>query len=431
MNLRKAFLSGIVSDQESSSQVEVVNSRPAVDTTVYQFCKVFRKKRTPEYGCGQQFSDFLKILISKENISEITISEEKLHYYQCCYALQLERQVGNRYFVTGCNASKIVFLITAALEFFEYTEKHKSGNKLEKELYQKLNNEQELVQLLLDSLMYFHIYADLIMLSKSKQLHKSTLDMNQHYLELKCFLAEAGRFPEIVLDQAHKVFNSEMTLYSNNKATNHRLAKPHVWKEVFTSAKQHDSLLQPRIISGCSSMYRKLCAYAVNQLPGGEYWDPEDSNVRKILSELDPSNDLSESLLGLNDYLTTAIPNLDQLARSTLVEVKKNKTVQWLDNLSEERKDQVINLAMASRKVVQMDNIQDKQARDESRRRKMIQEHDKRKMREKRNAEMKHKLSELHLIATTDELDEVLKEINDNTEMSQSKKDSKKLSVQY
>lgn len=36
-----------------------------------------------------------------------------------------------------------------------------------------------------------------------------------------------------------------------------------------------------------------------------------------------------ESMLGLNDYLTTAIPNLAQVSCSNLVQVKKNKTVRW------------------------------------------------------------------------------------------------------
>ena len=170
VNLRKAFLSGMAAtcQELNSSQV---NSHPAVDTIVHQFCKVFGKRGTPEYGCGQQFPDFLKIMISEEK----SISEQKLKYYQRCYELQLERQVGNRYFVTACNASKIIFLVPAALEFMEYTGKYDSGNKLEKELYQKLKDEEEIIQLLVDSLMYFHIYADLIMLSKSKQLNKSAL----------------------------------------------------------------------------------------------------------------------------------------------------------------------------------------------------------------------------------------------------------------
>ena len=64
-------------------------------------------------------------------------------------------------------------------------------------------------------------------------------------------------------------------------------------------------------------MREKLCTYACNQLPGGKYWDPEP-DVRMELTKLKPTNDLCESILGLNDYLTTAIPNLHQMSRSNL-----------------------------------------------------------------------------------------------------------------
>ena len=114
--------------------------------------------------------------------------------------------------------------------------------------------------------------------------------------------------------------------------------------------------------------------YAVNQLPGGIYWEPEDS-VKKILSELDPSNDLCESLLGLNDYLTTSILNLHQMSRSNLVEVKKNKTVHWLEDLPEEQQDQVINLAVVSKQQVQHEYRLEKKTRDEKRKQKIIEDH--------------------------------------------------------
>lgn len=91
-------------------------------------------------------------------------------------------------------------------------------------------------------------------------------------------------------------------------------------------------------------MREKLCTYAQNQLPGGKYWDPSEANIRHILRELKPSNDLCESILGLNDYLTKAIPNLNQIARSNLVQVK-NKTVKWLHDLPEEEL-KVIDLAV-------------------------------------------------------------------------------------
>ena len=51
-------------------------------------------------------------------------------------------------------------------------------------------------------------------------------------------------------------------------------------------------------------MREKLCTYAQDQLPGGKYWDPSEANIRHILRELKPSNNLCESILGLNDYLT-------------------------------------------------------------------------------------------------------------------------------
>ena len=75
-------------------------------------------------------------------------------------------------------------------------------------------------------------------------------------------------------------------------------------------------------------MKEKLCAYASSQLPDGKYWEP-DPEIKSVLSMLKPNNDLCESILGLNDYLTTSIPNMDQLTRSNMVAVIKNKTMKW------------------------------------------------------------------------------------------------------
>ena len=71
-----------------------------------------------------------------------------------------------------------------------------------------------------------------------------------------------------------------------------------------------------------------------------------------MLSTIKPTNDICESILGLNDYLSTAIPNLDQAARSTLVAVKKNKTIKWLDDLPESKQDDITLLALKSRHQV-------------------------------------------------------------------------------
>ena len=71
-------------------------------------------------------------------------------------------------------------------------------------------------------------------------------------------------------------------------------------------------------------MREKLSTYAEDQLPGGCYWEPNEE-LQKILLEIKPSNDACESILGLNDYLTTAIPNLHQMARSNIIQAKKIK----------------------------------------------------------------------------------------------------------
>ena len=53
------------------------------------------------------------------------------------------------------------------------------------------------------------------MLSKSNDLNKSALNMNQHYLELKMFLQEVENHPEVVMDKDYKVFRSEDRLYGD------------------------------------------------------------------------------------------------------------------------------------------------------------------------------------------------------------------------
>ena len=98
-------------------------------------------------------------------------------------------------------------------------------------------------------------------------------------------------------------------------------------------------------------MKAKLMDYARNQLPGGVYWSPEPA-VEKVLKGHRANNDVCESILGLNDHLTTAIPNMHQQTRSNLVEVKKNGTMAWYESLSSEERDAITKLAVKRRKQV-------------------------------------------------------------------------------
>lgn len=220
VNLRKAFLSGMVSDNE----VEGTGDRKyhRVDTLVHKFCKLLSKNGVPEYTSGVVlFPDFLALRAT--NCTEMD---------QSCSKITLHRQVGSRYFVSAANACKILFLKDAAIEFLKFTGKD-TGNQLERDVFAKLQDPDELSQLKADSLMYYHVYADLYMLSKSNDLGLSVLSMNQHYLELQTYLSEVEKDPDIVMDPNYHAFPSEERLFGTNKKVNHRLKSQDVYQNLF------------------------------------------------------------------------------------------------------------------------------------------------------------------------------------------------------
>ena len=302
-------------------------------------------------------------------------SPESASYYQLCAEVSLERQVGSRYFVTACNAGKILLLQEAALAFLLYTGKD-TGNKLEQNVFRKLQDPQELSQLKADALLFHHVYADLAMLAKSNDLNKLALDMNQHNLELQQLLKRLKDNPQILVDRCLKVFHSEERVYSSEKSVNHRLHtkyKP-VEERIFKEDEWNSSLLFPLLAAGAAEMNNKLSTYAKDQLPGGKYWSPEPA-VKSMLSKLRPNNDLCESILGLNDYLTTTIPNLHQMTRSNMIQVKKkNKTMQWYYKLPQEQQQNLVKLAVMKRTEVMRDYKEEEMKRKKARQAKMVHE---------------------------------------------------------
>ena len=334
VNLRKSFLLGIGKQMNSQGS--------ECDMFVYQFAKLFGTHGVPEYAVGVlQFPDFLRLQAAS------TDCDGEMHYYEECLRVKLHRQVGNRYFVTASNACKILYLAKAAMAFLEFTKKNSDGNKLEQEVYAKLHDNHLLACLRTDALMFYHVYADLINLAKSNELSKSVFDMNTHYLELKCFLEEAEINPEITYNEGHQVFVSEPQLYGDTKI-NHRLRSASagvVYKHLFCVDHAIDDFFLPLIASGVTAMQEKLCTYAQNQLPEGVYWDPDDDTMR-VMQSLKPNNDSCESAFGLNDYLSNAIPNMQQNTRSNLIELKKNSTMRWFNALSKKKKEQIVQAAM-------------------------------------------------------------------------------------
>ena len=172
--------------------------------------------------------------------------------------------------------------------------------------------------------MFCQKYSDLVKLGKSKELKKLVLDMNVYYLELQMFLNNLQHHPEAIMNKEHRVFISEKSLYGDNKKLNYRCRAKWqlVHARLFSVDTWDSTLLYPLIIAEATAMEKKLSTYAHHQLPGGIYWDPEP-NMKSILNKLEPSNDICKSILCLNDYLSMAIPNMHQLTRSNLIEVKK------------------------------------------------------------------------------------------------------------
>ena len=155
-NLRKAFLSGTKASSVSSASRDY----GSVDVMVHEFCKLFGRYGVPEYGCGAtKFLDFLHIKSEDQSLTK-----EISSYYKSCVNVVLDRQVGSRYFVAASNAAKAVFLKDAAVAFLKFTGRDK-GNKLEREVYSKLHDDDEMAGLKADGLMFYHVYADLVMLA--------------------------------------------------------------------------------------------------------------------------------------------------------------------------------------------------------------------------------------------------------------------------
>jgi hypothetical protein len=256
----------------------------------------------------------------------------------------------------------MLFLVKAAIEYLQYTGKDE-GNNLECAVFKKLLDTELLARLKADAIMHYFVYSELVMLAKSEELKKSVFDMNKHYLELQLFLEMIQEEPSTAMDQNYKVFVSEDRLYGSEKAMNHRIRPRNsaLHSRLFQSDEWDVSVLHT---SWSFQDERKVDG---NQLPGGAYWTPEPA-VEEVLKGLRANNDVCESILGLNDYLTTAIPNLHQQTRSNLVEVKKNGTIAWYERLPSENQEAITKLAVTRRKqVMQQTKEAEKELSEEAR----------------------------------------------------------------
>ena len=158
-------------------------------------------------------------------------------------------------------------------------------------------------------------------------------------------------------------------------------------------------------------MKEKLCLYAQSNLPGGVYWEQSDPQIKEIRSQMKPSNDFCESLLGLNDYLSTALPNLHQVARSNLIELKKNKSLKWFNDLPDNQQLSIIDFAIEKREAVKLDSKQGSEQIMSQRKEKMIKNHQRQEEIKRKMKIEQNKLSQIHLITSSKELQEAVKVI--------------------
>ena len=122
--------------------------------------------------------------------------------------------------------------------------------------------------------------------------------MNKHYLELLNYLNLLTEDPGVILD------SSEPKLYNNKTSTNHRLHKNYipVRKQLYQTQDFDEIYVITTVQVAAEAMAIKLSQYKADQLPGGRYWTPSDS-TKTLLEKIEPTNDIGESILGLNDWL--------------------------------------------------------------------------------------------------------------------------------
>ena len=113
------------------------------------------------------------------------------------------------------------------------------------------------------------------------------------------------------------------------------------------------------------------------------------------------------------------------MARSNLVQVKKNKTLKWLSNLPEDEQSTIVDLAVKQRRLVSKQCREEEKMRSQQRQQKMLKENAKRVALEKRLQEEKEKLSQSHLVTSSDELKEELLAIDKETLIAAKKKNKK------
>lgn len=107
------------------------------------------------------------------------------------------------------------------------------------------------------------------------------------------------------------------------------------------------------------------------------------------------------------------IPNTHQQTWSNLTQIKKNKTIEWLDSLPQQKQDEVLDVAYAQRLDALKQRKMEEKKRCELRKGKMLQEHTKLLADKEKKEETLTALSRIDLVTTSEGLYLALESIDD------------------
>ncbi len=168
-----------------------------------------------------------------------------------------------------------------------------------------------------------------------------------------------------------------------------------------------DQFTFPLVQRAAQYMAEKVRSYKKDQLPGGKLWSPSDS-VKSALADVDPTNDLCESILGLNDWLQKVTPNFTQRTVTGMVEVMRNSTMPWFQKQNKEMRDKIINLARKrSKRVREEDHALAEQRRLKRKRAREV-EVEKGKARQLKRMKRQKELDETEVLTTAEAVEEAL-----------------------
>ena len=118
------------------------------------------------------------------------------------------------------------------------------------------------------------------------------------------------------------------------------------------------------------------------------------------------------------------MPNLSQQTLSALIEVRYNKTLEWLNSQPDEKQQEVVDLAVSERRTLQKARRKHEQQLTETRIQHKIQEAERLEEKAERLAQEIAALQQEVLITTPEQLDDEIKKIQ-KSPLTASKKESR------